>query len=350
MNLLLTGGAGYIGSHAVRRLLAAGHTLLIVDDYRHGHPELLAAACSIFPERACILPVDIADCNAIALALRLHQIEAVMHFAAYIEVAESVVDPLKYYHNNVSNAVALLETVLAAGVRKFIFSSTAAVYGAPEQSLILETQPRAPTNPYGRSKMMFEIALEDACAAYGLGYIILRYFNVAGASADGLLGEWHLPETHLIPRVLEAAAEGAEPLSIFGNNYPTRDGTCLRDYIHVEDLVEAHVLALAALTAGRGDVFNVGSESGFTVREVVAACEAVTGRCIPVLDCPRRAGDPPILVAGSQHIRNTLGWTRRYADLPTIIAHAWQWHQKLYRLESLPVDAVNNLRSTLIKA
>jgi len=336
MNLLLTGGAGYIGSHAVRRLLAAGHQLLIVDDFRHGHRQLLEAACSEHPERATVLPIGIADRSTLAAALRQHRIEAVMHFAAYIEVGESVADPLKYYRNNVRDALALLQMVVEAGVRKFIFSSTAAVYGAPAHVPIVETQARAPTNPYGRSKMMIEMALEDACAAYGIGYAILRYFNVAGASNDALLGEWHLPETHLIPRVLAAAATGAAPVAIFGTDYPTRDGTCLRDYVHVEDLVDAHVLALDALQPGHGEVFNVGSASGFTVREVISACEAVTGRRIEVAEQARRAGDPPALVADSERIRAMLGWTPRYAELHTIIAHAWQWQRKL---EAMPAGA-----------
>ncbi len=318
MRVLVTGGAGYIGSHAVRELLDSGYHVVVLDNLSNGHEEAI-------DQRAAFVRGSTQDLDLIVNKLKLHGIEAVMHFAADIEVGESVSDPYKYYQNNFSNSLMLLEALQISGVKKFVFSSTAAVYGNPEKTPIWESALRNPINPYGRSKMMMEMALEDACHAYGIGYTILRYFNVAGASADAKIGEDHHPESHLIPRILTAAREGTA-VKIFGTDYDTKDGTCIRDYVHVVDLARAHVLALEKIVPGKGNIYNLGSEHGFSVREVIAACERVTGRRIVVEESGRRAGDPAILVASSQKIKAELGWERRYPEMDTIVAHAWNWH------------------------
>ncbi|MFL5814987.1 MAG: UDP-glucose 4-epimerase GalE [Bdellovibrionia bacterium] len=328
MKVLVAGGAGYIGSHAVRKLLKEGHEVIVLDDFSHGYRSAAENAASGLERRAQIIEGNIADRALLTNVLRQNKIEAVMHFAAFIEVGESVADPAKYYKNNFSGALEMMEAMREAGVKRLVFSSTAAVYGNPKKTPITEDQDLAPINPYGRSKMMVELAIEDYAGAYGLGYAILRYFNVAGADPDGLIGESHEPESHLIPRILDAAIGRENAIGIFGTDYPTKDGTCVRDYIHVEDLVEAHILAMNAIEPGQGDIFNLGSETGFTVREVIEACAKVTGVKIPVTEKPRRAGDPAVLVASSEKIRNTLGWKRRYPDLETIVSHAWNWHQK----------------------
>jgi UDP-glucose 4-epimerase len=318
MNVLVTGGAGYIGSHAVRELLDKGHEVIVLDNFAKGHHRAVDS-------RATIIEGNTGDDRVSRLIFASYPIEAVMHFAADIEVGESVVDPSKYYKNNFSNALVLLENMRQANIQKFVFSSTAAVYGNPEKTPIEEFQTRAPINPYGRSKMMTEMALEDFCKAYKMGFTILRYFNVAGAHPSGMLGEDHHPETHLIPRILKAAQEG-DFVKIFGTDYPTQDGTCIRDYIHVVDLARAHVLALESLKPGMERIYNLGSENGFSVREVIAACENVTGKTLKVKEEARRPGDPAILVASSAKIREELGWQRQYPDLETIVAHAWNWH------------------------
>jgi UDP-glucose 4-epimerase len=328
MRVLVTGGAGYIGSHAVRKLLKEGHEVVVLDDFSHGYRSAAESAASGQSRHVQIIEGKVSDRKLMTHVLRQNKIEAVMHFAAFIEVGESVVDPAKYYKNNFSGALEMMEAMREADVNRLVFSSTAAVYGNPKETPISEEQDLAPINPYGKSKMMVELAIEDYARAYGLGYAILRYFNVAGADPDGLIGESHEPESHLIPRILEAAIGRAETIGIFGTDYPTKDGTCVRDYIHVEDLVEAHVLAMNAIKPGQGNVFNLGSETGFTVREVIEACIKVTGTKIPVSEKPRRAGDPAVLVASSEKIRNTLGWKRKYPDLETIVSHAWNWHQK----------------------
>lgn len=318
MKVLVTGGAGYIGSHAVRELLDSGHQVVVLDDVSNGHEEAV-------DKRAAFVRGSTEDVDLLVQRMNLHGIEAVMHFAANIEVGESVTDPYKYYENNFSNTIHLLEAMNICGVKKIVFSSTAAVYGDPERTPIEENAPRAPINPYGRSKMMTEMALEDGLRAYGIGYTVLRYFNVAGASPDSSIGEDHKPESHLIPRILTAAREG-KAVKIFGADYPTKDGTCIRDYVHVVDLARAHVMALEKMQEGVGTIYNLGSEKGFSVREVIAACEKVTGRKINVEETARRPGDPAVLVASSGKIRRELGWERKYPDMETIVAHAWNWH------------------------
>ncbi|MBI2818193.1 MAG: UDP-glucose 4-epimerase GalE [Acidobacteria bacterium] len=327
MKVLVAGGAGYIGSHAVRTLVKAGHNVTILDDLSHGHRSAVERATSGLGKTAEFVDGNVADRDAVTRLLRDRGIEAVMHFAAYIEVGESVQDPEKYYRNNFCGSLSLLQSMREASVSKLVFSSTAAVYGNPLSTPIIEDQPHAPINPYGKSKMMVELAIEDFASAYGLGYAILRYFNVAGASPDGVIGEAHEPESHLIPRILEAASGQTDAIGIYGTDYPTRDGTCVRDYIHVEDLVNAHVLALEHIRPRTGTAYNLGSEQGFTVREVIETCGRVTGRNIQVVEKPRRAGDPPVLIASSAKIREQLGWQRQYPDLEAIVRHAWNWHQ-----------------------
>ena len=318
MKVLVTGGAGYIGSHAVRALLEQGHQVHVLDNLSHGY------RAAVDP-RAEFVEGSTGDFKRVSHLLLSRGIELVMHFAADIEVGESVIDPGKYYENNFSNALILLEAMRTSGIRKMVFSSTAAVYGNPEANPVDETQRLAAINPYCRSKMMTEMAIEDFSRAHGLGYAILRYFNVAGASPDACIGEDHVPESHLIPRVLAAARDG-KPVKIYGTDYPTKDGTCIRDYVHVVDLVSAHVLAMDAIKEGCGAVYNLGSESGFSVREVISACEKVTGRKITVETADRREGDSSVLVASSLKIRSELGWERSFPDLETIVGHAWKWH------------------------
>lgn len=329
MKTLVTGGAGYIGSHAVRALLKAGHEVVVLDDLSHGNPDAVKSAASGSGKIVPLIVGSTADRDLVTNLLRKHQIDGVMHFAAFIEVGESVADPAKYYRNNVSGALSLMEAMKEAHVHRLVFSSTAAVYGDPASTPITENQLRAPINPYGRSKMMVELAIEDFAHAYGLGFAILRYFNVAGADPDALIGEQHEPESHLIPRILNAARGKASAINIFGTDYPTPDGTCIRDYIHVEDLVEAHLLAMSSIRPAQGQAYNLGSESGFSVREVIQTVERVTGFRIPVEEKPRRAGDPAVLIASSEKIRKELGWKRKYPDLDTIVRHAWNWHQRL---------------------
>lgn len=323
MKVLLTGGAGYIGSHALRKLLQAGHEVVVVDDLSHGHREAVDAA----GVGAHFIQGNVGDSRVLDQALKTLPFEAVLHFAAFIEVGESVTDPSKYYQNNFVRAITMLDHLMARGIKKIVFSSTAAVYGNPTQIPITEQAATLPINPYGRSKRMVEQVLEDYAKAYGLGYAILRYFNVAGASSDASIGEAHEPESHLIPRILASAANENLEMSVFGTDYSTPDGTCVRDYIHVEDLAQAHVLALNSIQAGQGNVYNLGSEKGFSVREVLSACEKVTQRTIRRVEKERRPGDPAVLVASSEKIRKELGWTRAYPDLETIVAHAWKWHQ-----------------------
>ena len=321
--ILVTGGAGYIGSHAVLALKNAGYGVVVLDNLVYGHRELV--------EKVLQLELIVGDTNDRALLDELfasHKIAAVMHFSAYAYVGESVTDPDKYYRNNLVGTLTLLEAMLAASVKQFVFSSTCATYGVPIQVPIPEDHPQNPINPYGATKLMVERILADFDVAYGLKSVYFRYFNAAGADPTGLLGEDHDPETHIIPLVLMTALSLRESVSIFGTDYPTPDGTCIRDYIHVTDLADAHVLGLEYLLRG-GDtaVFNLGNGNGFSVKQVIDTAKMVTGRDIKVVESDRRAGDPPILVGSSDKARKTLGWEPQYPDLQQIITHAWQWHK-----------------------
>ena len=320
MNILVTGAAGYIGSHTVRELVADGQNVIALDNLSHGH-RVSVHQSAIFVQGST------SDAKLLRETLTHHKIEAVMHFAADIEVGESVINPSKYYRNNFSNAIELLDAMNECGVKKLVFSSTAAVYGNPMRTPIEESDLRAPINPYGRSKMMTEMAIEDHGLAHGLGFAILRYFNVVGASPDTSIGEDHRPESHLLPRLLMALHSGSAEAQIFGTDYPTPDGTCVRDYVHVVDLALAHILALKKIVPAQGQIFNLGSENGSSVRDVIGAVEKVTGSRMNVIIQERRAGDPAILVASSRKIREALGWERRYPDLKTAVEHAWAWHR-----------------------
>lgn len=319
MKILVCGGAGYIGSHMVRRLMAEGHEPVVYDNLSTGHAEAIGDAAFI---RA-----DLLDADALRRTFAAHAFDAVMHFCARSLVAESVADPHAYYANNVGGTLALAAAMRQAGVDKLVFSSTAAVYGRPRTATIDENHPTAPINPYGRSKLMAEAILADAADAYGLRSASLRYFNAAGASAGGGIGEAHEPETHLIPNVLRAAANGGT-VEVFGGDYATPDGTCIRDYVHVDDLTEAHLLALARLESRSGaHVFNLGNGRGFSVLEIIAAAETATGETIPYRIVQRRPGDPERLVASSDKARRELGWRPRYGDIADIVASAWRWHR-----------------------
>jgi UDP-glucose 4-epimerase len=318
VKVLVTGGAGYIGSHAARRLAAAGHDVWVYDNLSLGHRAAVA------PGR--LIEGDLMDRPRLIASLADEQIDAVMHFAAFASVNESVVDPAKYYQNNVVASLNLLEAMRAVGVGRIVFSSTTATYGVPQHVPITEDESQRPINPYGFAKLVFEQALADYAAAYGLAYAALRYFNAAGASPTGDLGEDHTPETHLIPIVLEVALGKRPHITIFGEDYPTPDGTCIRDYIHVDDLGSAHLLALEKLEAGQGLRLNLGTGRGHSVREVIDACRRVTGHAIPTQSGPRRTGDPPELVADSRLAQRTLGWTPKYMDLESIVRTAWKWH------------------------
>ena len=314
----MTGGAGYIGSHAAKALRRAGYRTVIYDNLSAGHREATLGAP--------LIEGDIRDVDAVRRALRESGASSVMHFAAWLIVSDSVSDPIGYYRNNVGGTLGTLEAMAAEGVRRFVFSSTCAVYGEPIETPISETHPTAPINAYGQTKLAIEHALPHYERASGLRSIRLRYFNAAGADPDGELGEDHAPEIHVIPRAFEAAG-GGEPLQIFGEDYPTPDGTCLRDYIHVSDLADAHVRALRRLEDGGASAsYNVGTERPSSVREVIAAVERVTGRTVSRRSAPRRAGDPAALYASAAKIRAELGWVPQRAELETIVADAWRWH------------------------
>jgi len=319
MNVLLTGGAGYIGSHVARALRAAGHTPVVYDSLIKGHAEAVADGE--------LIAADVADGEALRDALRSRDIEAVIHLAAFIEAGESVEHPDKYFRNNTIIGLTLLDAMRDVGVRKMVFSSTAAVYGTPQRAAIAETDRLEPINPYGASKLCVELMLRAYADAYEMGFVSLRYFNVAGAEPSGAIGEDHQPETHLIPLVLQVPLGRRPKVYIFGDDYDTPDGTCIRDYIHVCDLADAHVLAVDAVEAGRVKAFNLGNGEGFSVRQVIETCREVTGHEIPAQLAPRRPGDPPRLVASSEKAKAELKWRPRYPDLRQIVAHAWAWHQ-----------------------
>ena len=317
--VLVTGGAGYIGSHAVRALLADGHAVVVLDDLSAGHAEAI-------PPGVPVIHAQIHDGAAVTTALREHRIDAVMHFAAWLSVGDSVRDPLGYYQNNVVGTLALLGAMVDAGVKQLVFSSTCAVYGEPATVPIVETLETRPINPYGETKLAVERALEHIDRAHGLRYIALRYFNAAGAHPDGTIGEDHEPEIHVIPRAIQAAT-GGQPLLLFGQDYPTPDGTCLRDYIHVCDLADAHVCALRGLAAGRrSGAFNAGTGQPHSVKQVIDTVSKVVGSAVKWTPAPRRPGDPAVLYAASDRLQRELGWKPQYAELQTIVRHAWQWH------------------------
>ncbi len=334
MSILLTGAAGYIGSHAARELLVGGTTPVVgVDSLERGNPGAIAALERIGGRRFRFVRMDLRDSAALAAVLREAQPRAVMHFAARTQVAESVDAPAAYWSSNAGATAALLDALRTAGVPRFVLSSTAATYGDPARVPIAEDAPQRPINPYGQSKLACEAMLAaevDAAARAGRPFagVMLRYFNVAGASADGLLGEDHRPETHLIPSALQAVLGLRPPLELFGSDYPTADGTCVRDYVDVQDLVRAHVDALDALRDGECRAYNVGIGHGFSVRQVIDACARVTGRPVPVLAAPRRAGDPPMLVADPAKIMRELGWTPRVNTPEPMVESAWKWMQR----------------------
>jgi UDP-glucose 4-epimerase len=318
VRILVTGGAGYVGSHAARLLNRAGHEVWVYDNLSRGH-------------RAAALPGkliegELSDQQRLVDTLGERKIDAVMHFAAFALVGESVADPAMYYRNNVLASLSLLEAMRMAGVWRIVFSSTTATYGAPERVPIPEDTPQHPINPYGFTKLAIEHALADYAAAYGLGYAALRYFNAAGASPDGHLGEDHDPESHLIPIVLQVALGQRDQITIFGEDYPTPDGTCIRDYVHVDDLGSAHLAALDRLEKGKGLALNLGTGRGYSVREVIESCRRATGHPIPEKIGERRPGDPPALVADARKAREVLNWQPRYADIDSIVATAWRWH------------------------
>ncbi|MGY8622306.1 UDP-glucose 4-epimerase GalE [Bacillus safensis] len=322
MTILVCGGAGYIGSHAVAALLAKGEQVVVVDNLQTGHKEAVL-------EGAVLEEGDLRDQDFLRQVFKTHQIEAVMHFAADSLVGESVTDPLKYYDNNVGGATVLLQVMNEFDVKHIVFSSTAAAYGEPKRVPIVETDETNPTNPYGETKLAIEKMLKWSEQAYGMKYVVLRYFNVAGAHTEGLVGEDHQPETHLIPIILQVALGKRDQIMIYGDDYETEDGTCIRDYIHVMDLVEAHILAVDRLRAGKGSAtYNLGNGTGFSVKQVVDAVRNVTGHAIPAQVADRRAGDPAKLIASSEKALQELGWTPQYADLHTIIQSAWDWFQK----------------------
>ncbi|MCG2828617.1 UDP-glucose 4-epimerase GalE [Methanothermobacter sp. K4] len=317
--ILIVGGAGYIGSHVNKFLSERGYETLILDNLTKGHRESV--------KWGEFIEGDLGDRIILERIFTRYDIEAVMHFAAFTDVGESVQKPGDYYRNNVTNTMNLLDSMLENGVSRFIFSSTCAVYGNPSSIPITEEHPLNPISPYGRSKLMVEEILRDYSDAYGLSYVSLRYFNAAGADPDGEIGELHEPETHLIPIVLDAAMGLRDSVRIFGTDYPTPDGTCIRDYIHVMDLADAHWRALEYLEGERSGVFNLGNGNGFSVREVIETCREVTGASIRVVEDERRPGDPPELVGSSKMAREILGWKPAFTELEEIIKTAWNWHR-----------------------
>lgn len=321
MNVLVVGGAGYIGSHCVRQLLAAGHRPVVLDNLVFGHRGAIAAGVPLYT-------ADLGDEAAVGEILKREEIEAVMHFAAFAYVGESVNDPLKYYFNNVVATLGLLRVMLKHGVKKFVFSSTCATYGVPTAMPIVETMPQAPINPYGQTKLDIENALKALAHAHGLSFAAFRYFNAAGAAEDGSIGEDHVPESHLIPLAIESAVGRRPALQVFGTDYPTPDGTCLRDYVHVDDLSRAHIAVFAKLEQpGTALFYNLGTGRPTSVLEVIRAVEKVTGLKVPYILAPRRAGDPPALYADSAKAVRELGWAIKFNQIEAIVETAWNWHR-----------------------
>ena len=319
MNILIVGGAGYVGCHATRLLERAGHTIWVYDSLIAGHRS------AVSPGK--LIVGDLADRALVEKTLTERKIDAVMHFAAFALVGESVADPAKYYYNNVVLTIGLLDAMRATGVNKFVFSSSTATYGVPSRVPIVEDEPQRPINPYGFTKLVIEEALADYAKAYGLGYAALRYFNAAGASPEGDIGEDHTPESHLIPLVLQVALGQRDKITIFGEDYPTPDGTCIRDYVHVNDRGDAQVRALEVMQPGKGIELNLGTGRGYSVREVIEACRKITGHKIPAMIGERRPGDPPELIADASKARQVLGWKPQYAEIDEIVKTAWRWHQ-----------------------
>lgn len=318
--VLVVGGAGYIGSHQVKMLLKQGYQVVTFDSLSNGYADAVVGGDLIIG--------NLANRSDLQNIFGQYQFDVVMHFASFIQVGESIQHPLKYYQNNVACTLNLLEMMVQHNVKRFIFSSTAAIFGEPQQALIDESHPKAPINPYGLSKLMIEQMLADFDRAYQLKSVCLRYFNAAGADPEGQLGERHLPETHIIPLILQAASGRRDNITVFGDDYATPDGTCIRDYIHINDLCQAHLLALQyLLKGGESNAFNLGNGAGFSVREVIDTAKQVSGREIPVVMGTRRAGDPARLVADATRAKQILGWQPEFADLQTIIKHAWQWEQ-----------------------
>ncbi len=324
--MLVTGGAGYIGSHAAKALARAGHRVVVYDNLVAGHREAVKYGEFVLG--------DILDTAALQSAIAAHGVDAVMHFAAFLDVGESVRDPVKYYRTNVGGVVNVLNAMAANGVRTLVFSSTCATYGEPTETPITEAHPQRPINSYGETKLAAERAFPHYERAYGMRWIALRYFNAAGADPDGELGEDHAPEIHIIPRALDAA-NGGEGLKVFGDDYPTPDGTCLRDYIHVSDLADAHVRALDTLAGGGpSDVYNLATGTPQSVRDIIASAERVTGKTVPWTLAPRRAGDPAVLYASGEKARRGLGWTPKFTAIDDIVGTAWRWrraHPRGYR-------------------
>ncbi len=320
MNILVVGGAGYIGSHCVRLLQESGHRPVVLDNLVYGHRKAIAPEIPFYD-------VNLGDEKLVGQVLRDEKIDLVMHFAAYAYVGESVTDPLKYYFNNVAATLHLLQAMLDNNVKKFVFSSTCATYG-DAQVPITEDSPQKPINPYGQTKLDVENALKNVAHASGLSFAAFRYFNAAGAASDGAIGEAHNPETHLIPLVFDAATGRRENIQIFGTDYPTPDGTCLRDYVHVDDLSRAHIAVFDKLNEPGAQLFyNLGTGTPTSVREVIAAVERVTGKTVPIVEQPRRPGDPPALYANAAKAKSELGWEVKYPSIEPIVETAWKWHQ-----------------------
>ena len=319
MNVLVVGGAGYIGSHMVRQLDAVGHNVIVLDNLSTGFRQAVTAGELVVG--------DMSDQSLVKSVLSDHSIDAVMHFAAYALVGESVGQPAKYYRNNVLATIELLEAMRATNVKRMVFSSTCATYGVPDVVPISEKTPQNPVNPYGFTKLVIERALEDYAHAYGFGFAALRYFNAAGASPLGGIGEDHDPESHLIPNVLRVALGQRKQISIFGNDWPTPDGSCVRDYIHVDDLSSAHLAAVERIELGKGLKVNLGTGNGFSVKQIIETCREITGHEIPAVDGDRRPGDPPALVADASLASEVLGWEPEYHTPHSIIETAWKWHR-----------------------
>lgn len=335
MHVLVTGGAGYIGSHAVQRLLKDGHHITVLDNLYRGHRRAMDLLEASAKGRLRLIEADICDRGAVKNAVLDNAIDTVMHFAAVAYVGESVEDPLRYYKWNVDGLLSVLEACTSGNVQRLVFSSSCSTYGQPPDDLIPipEHCPQNPVSPYGRSKLMGEHIIRDYAesrriAGQPFAYALLRYFNVAGCDRSGLLGEDHTPETHLVPVILQVALGQRPSIGIFGTDYPTSDGTCIRDYVHVEDLADAHALAMQKLKPGEGLFYNVGIGRGYSVREIIAAARRVTGHAIPVVEQPRRPGDPPRAFANPAKIRTELGWQAKVTDLDEIIASAWKWMSK----------------------